>query len=70
MATFPPSKKTPCLFSFLSMMLHSMGYPFRDLESAVLVVSPPKLLLTFSVLTGEAKLEKERPACYANIVQQ
>lgn len=37
----------------LSTMSHSLRYPFGQLGSAVLAVSPPNFLYTLSLLTGE-----------------
>uniref|UniRef100_A0A8C0EEM0 Centrosomal protein 192 n=1 Tax=Bubo bubo TaxID=30461 RepID=A0A8C0EEM0_BUBBB len=44
----------------LSMMLHGMDSPFGQLGSAVLIVSPPYLLPTPSLLSGVTEWEMEK----------
>jgi len=50
----------PLVYMF-SMTSHGTEHPFGQLGSAVLAVSPPRLLCTPSLLLGRAVWEAEKP---------
>jgi len=52
---------SPPLLYMLSMTPYGMEYPFGQLGSAVLAVSPPSFLCTSSLLTGRVVQEAEKP---------
>ena len=44
----------------LSVLSHGMEYPFGQLESAVLAVSPPSFLCTPSLLTWSGSMRRRK----------
>ena len=55
-----PQKNLSLRFLLLGMTLYGMEYPFGQLESTVLVVSPLNFLCAPSLLTEGVELEKEK----------